>query len=103
MKRCALIWLSFMVLTVVPSVAVADISISLKLNVNKATLADTLQLTVTVSGTKSTRSEPVVKGLGDFYVNEGGTSSRLEIINDRVSSSVDYSYFIQPKKQVLSG
>lgn len=98
MKRCALIWLSFMLMTLVPSMAMADVSISLKLNTNDATLADTLQLTVTVSGIRSTHSEPVVKGLGDFYVNEGGTSSRLEIINDHVSSSMDYTYFIQPKK-----
>jgi hypothetical protein len=55
-------------------------------------------LVVSVSGTRSSESEPVVYGLENFSVTRGGTSSRIEIINGKVNAGIDYTYFIQPQK-----
>ena len=53
---------------------------------------------IRVSGSRKSDEPPVLKGLESFLVTTGGTSSRVEIINGKVNSGVDYTYFIQPQK-----
>jgi hypothetical protein len=62
------------------------------------TLVDSLTLVVSVSGVRSLKEPPSIRGLDPFTVSQGGTSSRMEIINGQVSSSIDYTYFLQPKQ-----
>ncbi len=81
-----------------PCLANADVSITMKLDRSEATLVDSVRMVVSLSGTRSSDSEPVVHGLEDFTVSQGGRSSRVEIINGKVNAGIDYAYFIQPKK-----
>ncbi|MBE9582452.1 MAG: protein BatD [Proteobacteria bacterium] len=70
----------------------------MKLDRSEATLVDSVRMVVSLSGTRSSDSEPVVHGLEDFTVSQGGRSSRVEIINGKVNAGIDYAYFIQPRK-----
>jgi len=81
-----------------PCVVWADVSVSIKLDRKEATLMDSVQMVVSVSGSRSSDLQPMVRGLEAFNVTQGGTASRLEIINGKVNAGVDYTYFIQPKK-----
>ena len=76
----------------------AQVSVTLKLERNEATPVDTIRMEVSVSGTRSGDTAPVVQGLESFQVTQGGTSSRVEIINGKMSSGIEYTYFIQPQK-----
>jgi len=81
-----------------PGMAFADISVSLTLDRPQARLTDSVQLVVSVSGSRDSGSEPVIQGLEDFTVSPGGTSSRIEFINGRMSSGIEYTYYLQPQK-----
>jgi len=82
----------------IPCLARGDVSVTLKLDRPEATLLDSITLVVSVSGTRKSDATPVLKGLDDFEVRAGGTSSRIEIINGKVNAGVDYTYTLQPKK-----
>ncbi|MBW2220404.1 MAG: protein BatD [Deltaproteobacteria bacterium] len=71
---------------------------NLNLDRIEATLTDSIRVVVSISGSRNTQSEPVIKGLENFTVSPGGTSSRVEIINGKVTEGIDYIYYIQPKK-----
>lgn len=78
------------------STRAADISVTLKLDRTTAGLGDTITMVVSLSGSQKTDREPVIKGLKDFEVVRGSTSRRMEIINGKVTSGIDYHYLIQP-------
>lgn len=78
--------------------AVDDVTVSLRLDRTEATLSDTLRMEIRVSGIRKSDAPPVLNGLESFLVTNGGTSSRVEIINGKVNSGVNYTYFIQPQK-----
>ena len=82
----------------IPCLARGDVSVTLKLDRPEATLLDSITLVVSVSGTRKSDATPVLKGLDDFEVRAGGTSSRIEIINGKVNAGVDYTYTLKPKK-----
>lgn len=71
---------------------------SLKLDRSQVQLVDSVVLTVSVGGSRDSDSMPGIQGLENFDVRSGGTSSRVEFINGKISSGVDYTYFIQPQK-----
>ena len=71
---------------------------SLRLDRPQARLTDSVQLVVSVSGSRDSGSEPVIQGLENFSVTPGGTSSRIEFINGRMSSGIEYTYYIQPQQ-----
>ncbi len=79
-----------------PYPAAAGVSVNLTLDRSEVSLLDSARLTVSVSGTRSSET-PKIKGLENFTVQNGGTSSQVQIINGSFSSSVDYTYFLQPK------
>ncbi len=78
--------------------AADDVTVTLWLDRTEATLSDTVRMEIRVSGSRKGDSTPLLHGLDAFLVTNGGTSSRMEIVNGKVSSSVDYTYFIQPQK-----
>ena len=82
----------------IPCLARGDVSVTLKLDRPEATLLDSITLVVSVSGTRKSDVTPALKGMDDFEVRAGGTSSRIEIINGKVNAGVDYTYTLQPKK-----
>ncbi len=73
----------------IPCYAAAAVSIDLKLNRHEISLVDSVNLTVSVSGTRSSEN-PRIKGLEGFVVEQGGTSSQMQIINGKISSRVVY-------------
>ena len=97
MKKIILL-LAFSVSILVPCQTRAGVSAILSLDRQEATLSDSIRMVIKVSGTRSCDSSPVIKGLDSFQVSQGGSSSRVEIINGKFSSSVDYTYYIQPSK-----
>jgi len=76
----------------------AKVAVSLKLDRSQVQLVDSVVLTVSVSGSRDGDSMPDIRGLETFDVRSGGTSSRVEFINGKMSSGVDYTYFLQPQK-----
>jgi len=99
MKKIAyvLIFLSMLLLPALP--VVAEVSVRLNLDRQEATLADSVELQVRVSGTRSSDAPPVIEGLKPFHVTQGGSASRVEFINGRYNSFVDYTYYLQPKEE----
>lgn len=81
-----------------PISAWTAVSITLDLDRYEATPSDAVRLTVGVSGTRSCDAPPHIKGLETFSVSQGGTSSRVEIVNGQYTAQLDYVYFIQPSK-----
>ncbi|MBW2708457.1 MAG: protein BatD [Deltaproteobacteria bacterium] len=94
---CLLLFLSALALTVSP--VKAEVSVTLHLDRRDATLSDSIQLQVRVSGTRRSDAPPVIEGLEPFHVTEGGNASRVQIINGQYHSGVDYTYYLQPKKK----
>lgn len=82
----------------IPGLAKADVSVTLRLDRAEATLMDTVRMLLSVSGTRKIESEPVFHGLEEFNVTKGGTSSRFEIVNGSINSGIETTYFIQPRK-----
>ena len=78
--------------------AADDVTVTLRLDRTEATLSDSVRMEINVSGSRKSDAPPVLNGLESFLVSNGGTSSRMEIINGKVNSGVDYTYFIQPRK-----
>ncbi|MCD6185495.1 MAG: protein BatD [Deltaproteobacteria bacterium] len=76
----------------------ADIAVELTLDRSSALLTDTVVMKVKVTG-KRKSDFPDVDGLSSFDVVNGGTSSRLEIINGSMSSGVEYTFYLTPLKQ----
>jgi hypothetical protein len=76
----------------------AEVGVTLRLERGEATLADTIRLEVGVSDSRSSDAEPVIHGLESFLVTQGGTSSRVEIINGKVNAGLTYTYYIQPQQ-----
>ena len=73
-------------------------TITLSLDRSEATLADSMMLSVSVSGAHGDDARPTIPGLEDFLVRPAGTSTRVEIVNGKYSAGTDFSYMVQPKK-----
>jgi len=98
MRKIFLTILVFTLLFMAASLTWAEVAVSLKLDRSRVQLVDSVVLTVSVSGSRDSDSMPGIQGLDNFDVRSGGTSSRVEFINGKISSGVDYTYFIQPQK-----
>jgi len=98
MKKLSLSISIFIIIALIPSLSWAKISVSLKLDRSETQLIDSVELTVSVGGSRDSGSTPEIRGLRNFNVRSGGTSSRIEFINGKINSGVDYTYYIQPKK-----
>lgn len=99
MKNIALLMLTVFIFMLAPFEAGADISVSLKLDRKEATVMDSVRVVVSVSGTRKSDYDPVINGIDDFEITRGGTSSRFEIINGRVNSGIEYTFFLHAKKE----
>ncbi len=97
MKKIILL-LVFSIFILVPCQTHAEVLVTLSLDRQEATPSDSIRMVIKVSGARSCDSSPVIKGLDSFQVSPGGSSSRVEIVNGTFSSSVDYTYYIQPSR-----
>ncbi len=98
MRRVVFLLFTLWFSVLVPGLACAKVSVSLRLDRSEATLADSIRMVVSVSGTRDSDLQPTLTGLEPFTVTVGGTSSRLEIVNGQVNAGVDYTYFLQAKE-----
>ncbi len=98
MKRVSLITIAVLLFLLSMHAAAADISVKLRIDRQEASLSDAIRLEVTIEGTRDGDIKPAIQGLEPFIVTPGGTSSRLEFINGRMTSGITYSYFLQPRK-----
>jgi len=89
---------SFITIFLLLSAAVnaAETSLSISVDRDTATLADSINLTISVEGASG---EPQLPSSPAFETVRQGSSSRMQIINGKMSSSVDYSYALYPKKE----
>lgn len=76
-------------------------TVTLQLDRLETTLSEAVKLTVEVSGSRKLDADPVIPGLEVFTVTPGGTSSRMEIINGRRTSSVQYNFLLEPRQAGL--
>ena len=90
--------ISLLLALLIPSPAMADLSVTLELDRREATLDDSIRLVVKVDGARQSESRPVVHGLESFIVTQGGTSSHVKIINGRINAGIEYTFFLQPQK-----
>ena len=79
------------------SVSRAEVSVELKLDRSEMLLTDSVQMVVSVAGSRGSESRPVIQGLEDFDVKSTATASRYKIVNRKMSSAMDYTYFILPQ------
>lgn len=93
MRRAAL---AAVVLLAATASAAADLTVSATLNNHLITLGDQLVLSVSIAGSGSATPKPPL--IPDVEVYESGKSQSMSIINGRVSSSVVYTYVLNPRK-----
>jgi hypothetical protein len=97
MKKLVLMAVCLMAM-LAPFWAHADVSVSLVLDRQEATPSDSIRLVVSVSGARQCDAPPVIEGLDRFRVTQGGSSSRVEIINGKIRSGIDYTYYVTPSQ-----
>lgn len=97
-NRFQIMFFTFLFLFFLPiDIQAQDISLEATVNANRIELGSTIQLTVTVTGTRDSVpiKLPEIDGLETRYV---GPSTRISILNWKFSSSVAYTYTLLPLK-----
>jgi hypothetical protein len=97
-RRLALALAAAIALLAGARAARCEVSIALSLDRGDATLADSVVLSVSVSGAHGDAARPTIQGLEDFLVRPAGTSTRVQIVNGKYSAGTDFTYVLQPKK-----
>jgi len=82
----------------IPATVSAQAAVRAWVDKDTATLEDQITLTVSLSGEEAPPSGPQLPPLPDFHVAEGGRSSHIEFVNFRKSSSIQYTYYLLPKR-----
>ncbi len=80
-----------------PAKASGALEIRAWVDKTEATLEDQIFLTVSVSGQRRLPDDLELPPLPDFSITEGGTSSRTEIINGTIRTSVEATYILTPR------
>ncbi len=71
--------------------------VSASLDRSQATVGEGVSLSITVEGTRN--AEPTLPNLPDFEIYSRGQSTQMSFINGKMSTSVEYSYALVPKKE----
>ena len=96
MKLLFTIFILFIIVLCSSAATAAPASLSITADKDQATLEDVINLTISVEGA---RGEPALPPMPAFEATRQGSSSRVQIINGQMSSSVDYSYLLYPKQE----
>lgn len=100
MRKKHLIGFVFFLLLAGTSLQAADINIRAYVNKNKVGINENFSYSIEVSGKTTSLPNPVAPSFENFYVLSGpNTSTNIQWINGRMSSSKVYSYYLQPKKK----
>ncbi len=75
------------------------VSVTATVDKTEASLEDTIILTISVEGAQRS-GEPILPQelKANFNIHSRGSSSRIQIVNGRINSSIDYNYLLFPKK-----
>lgn len=98
MNRISLLTSLFVLIFLVPSITWAKISVSLKLDRSQTQLVDSVQLTVSVIGSRDSESMSEIQGLMNFDVKSAGRASQSVSINGKTSLKIDHIFYLQPQK-----
>ncbi|MFQ6130734.1 MAG: BatD family protein [Armatimonadota bacterium] len=85
-------------LLLVGRAAVAQVEISARVDRQEVTTDEQVELVVSVSGQGLSGISPSLPALADFAIASSSTSHSVQIVNGRMSTSVEYHYWLQPKK-----
>ncbi len=80
-----------------PAKASGGLEIQAWVDKTEATLEDQIFLTVSISGQRRVPSGLELPSLPDFSIAKGGTSSRTEIVNGSIRTSVEVTYLLTPR------
>jgi len=97
MKYQYSVYTCFALMFIFVSALEASIGVSLHIDRTEVTQSDTIKMTIKLQGTQSAIN-PKVGGLQNFRVESGGTSSNFSMVNGQVSSSIDQTYYLYPKR-----
>jgi len=88
------------IMTIFAWVTVLNASTGVSLHVDRSSVTqnDAIKMTIKISGSQSAVT-PRVAGLQNFRVESGGTSSNFSMVNGQVSSSIDQTYYLYPKRE----
>ena len=76
-----------------------DIQVTTTVNKNKVGLQENFEYKIEISGKSMSLPDPVFPELDEFYIISGPNSStNIQYINGKMSSSKTYSYYLQPQK-----
>ncbi|CAN2040140.1 BatD protein [Candidatus Magnetomoraceae bacterium gMMP-15] len=75
----------------------ASIFVSLQLDRTNTSLSDTVTLVLKIEGSRQSVS-PQIRGLNNFTVESGGSSSYFNMINGKLSSGINTTYYLIPRK-----
>jgi len=81
----------------VPAALRAQVSISAQVDRSQVALNGQITLTVDVSGPTSSLPAPQIPSLPNFSVYSSGRNQSISIVNGRISSSIDYTYVLEPR------
>jgi len=95
-RRLRLIALSC--LTVLFAAGVAQAQVSARVDRQELTTDEQVELIVSVSGEAGGKGSPTLPALPDFTIASSGTTQSIQIVNGRMSTSVEYRYSLQPKR-----
>jgi hypothetical protein len=97
-KRVFFLALCLALLLACGRISLAALSLDLRLDRPECAVDETVRLVVQLHGAQQAVVTPRIKGLEPFRVEQGGTSSRIEIVNGQVRAAVEYTYFLTPLK-----
>jgi hypothetical protein len=80
-----------------PSFAAA-VSVTATVDKTEATIEDTISLTVSVEGSRNSDDPKLPPKLTEhFSVTSQGSASRIHIVNNQITSGIDYTYLLYPR------
>jgi len=87
------------ILTVLSAYPVLAVSLTATVDKTKVTLEDTILLTLSVEGARNSEEPILPQELKrDFKIQSRGSSSRIQIVNGKINSGIDYKYILYPRK-----
>ncbi len=92
-----MVWATLLALSVGLGSPAWSASITMTVDSPSADETEAINLQVTVEGDRNP-PEPTIKNVGDFDLQSMGTSSQIQILNGKMSSSMIFQYLLYPKK-----
>jgi len=88
---------SFCFLLLSTAIAAAQTQVSAFTDKQTLALNEYLILTVTISGDNANSAKVDIPSMPNFSASSSARSTQISIINGRISSSVEYTYYLSPK------